>query len=146
MTPFGDELRLAGTLELSGMNTRILPNRLDGIQNGVARFLSGVAGAERLAIWRGLRPMTPDGLPVIGRSPRHDNLIVATGHCMSGVMYGPGTGRLVAQLVAGESPSIDLWPLRVDRFPSLARLAGLVAKSSAAHLNELRAKGGGGGA
>jgi D-amino-acid dehydrogenase len=50
VTPFGDELRLAGTLELSGMNTRILPNRLDGIQDGVARFLSGVAGAERRAM------------------------------------------------------------------------------------------------
>ncbi|HJW74279.1 MAG TPA: FAD-dependent oxidoreductase, partial [Thermoleophilia bacterium] len=67
VTPFGDELRLAGTLELSGMNRRILPNRLDGIQDGAARFLCGVAGAERLGIWRGLRPMTPDGLPIIGR-------------------------------------------------------------------------------
>jgi D-amino-acid dehydrogenase len=122
VTPFGDQLRLAGTLELSGINWRILPNRLDGIQDGAARFLSGVAGAERLAIWRGLRPMTPDGLPIIGRSPRHDNLIVATGHCMSGLMHGPGTGRLVAQLVAGETPAVELYPLRVDRFPSIARL------------------------
>ncbi len=129
VTPFGDELRLAGTLELSGMNTRILPKRLDGIQDGVARFLSGVGRAERRAIWRGLRPMTPDGLPVIGRSPRHDNLILATGHCMSGVMYGPGTGRLVAQVVADEAPAIDLQPLRVDRFPSLVRLPGLVRKA-----------------
>jgi D-amino-acid dehydrogenase len=126
VTPFGDELRLAGTLELSGMNRRILPNRLDGIQNGVARFLAGIAGAERRSIWRGLRPMTPDGLPIMGRSPRHDNLVVATGHCMSGVMYGPGTGRLVAQLVAGETPAFDVERLRVDRFPGLRELPGLV--------------------
>jgi D-amino-acid dehydrogenase len=70
VTPFGDELRLSGTLELSGMNRRILPNRLDGIQRGVARFLSGVEGAERLAIWRGLRPTTPHGrFPALAPHP-----------------------------------------------------------------------------
>ena len=60
--------------------------------------------------------MTPDGLPIVGRSPRHDNLIVAAGHCMLGLSLGPVTGKLVAQLVAGQTPDVDLERVRVDRF------------------------------
>jgi len=67
-------------------------------------------------VWRGPRPLTPDGLPVIGRSPRHPNVVFATGHCMLGLSLGPVTGKLVAELCAGETPSHDLEPLRVDRF------------------------------
>jgi D-amino-acid dehydrogenase len=56
---------------------------------------------------------------MIGRSPRHDNLVVAAGHCMLGLSMGPVTGKLVAQIIAGDQPAIDLTPLRIDRFPLL---------------------------
>jgi D-amino-acid dehydrogenase len=121
ITPMGDRLRLAGTLELGGLDTRIRWNRVAAIRRGAGEVLAGAAQLEPLELWRGLRPCTPDGLPIIGRSPRHDNLIVAAGHCMLGLGLGPITGRLVAQLVNGREPQIDLAPLRVERFSELAR-------------------------
>ena len=121
ITPMGDRLRLAGTLELGGLDMRIRWNRVAAIRRGAGECLAGAAQLEPLELWRGLRPCTPDGLPIIGRSPRHDNLIVAAGHCMLGLGLGPITGRLVAQLVDGREPQLDLAPLRVERFAELAR-------------------------
>jgi len=67
-------------------------------------------------IWRGPRPLTPDGLPVVGRMPRHERVILATGHCMLGLSLGPVTGRLVSELAGGRAPSLDLSPLSPTRF------------------------------
>ena len=119
VTPMGDELRLAGTLELAGMDMDIRWKRVQRIRDGAERLVPGTLALEPSEIWRGLRPCTPDGLPLVGRSPLHDNLIVASGHCMLGLGEGPVTGRLVAQLAAGEAPELDLEPLRLDRFPRL---------------------------
>jgi len=116
VTPFGDGLRFAGTLELSGMNDRVLTNRVAAIRRGAGRYFAGVATAPPLALWRGLRPMSPDGLPMIGRPRAYDNLVVATGHCMNGVMYGPVTGKLVAELLDGGATSVDLSLLAPERF------------------------------
>ncbi len=116
VTPLGDRLRFAGTLELSGMNDRVLTNRLAGIRESAGRFFAGAEKAEPREVWRGLRPMTPDGLPIIGRAGAYDNVVVATGHNMNGIMYGPITGRLVSEIVGGHATSIDLGLLRVDRF------------------------------
>jgi D-amino-acid dehydrogenase len=116
VTPFGDGLRFAGTLELSGMNDRVLTNRVAAIRRGAGRYFAGVEAAPPVELWRGLRPMSPDGLPMIGRPKGWDNLVVATGHCMNGIMYGPVTGKLVAEIVAGRTPSVDLARLTPDRF------------------------------
>ncbi len=121
ITPMGDRLRLAGTLELGGLDMRVRWNRVAAIRRGAGEALAGAAQLAPVELWRGLRPCTPDGLPVIARSPRHDNLIVAAGHCMLGLGLGPVTGRLVAQLVNGAEPEIDLTPLRIERFAELAR-------------------------
>jgi D-amino-acid dehydrogenase len=67
-------------------------------------------------IWRGLRPCTPDGLPIVGRTARVDNLVVATGHAMVGVSLGPITGRLVADLAGGTPPRVSLDLLSPARF------------------------------
>jgi D-amino-acid dehydrogenase len=66
--------------------------------------------------WAGLRPTTPDGVPIIGRSPNHSNLILATGHAMLGLSLGPGTGQVVAELVNGRQPAFSLSPMRLERF------------------------------
>ena len=71
---------------------------------------------DLIEIWRGLRPCTPDGLPHIGRPNNLDNLIVATGHAMKGISLAPVTGKLVAQLAAGERPDINLSALNIERF------------------------------
>jgi D-amino-acid dehydrogenase len=122
VTPYGDELRLAGTLELSGLNYRVMENRVAGIRRGANEFLGGVKHSEPLRVWRGLRPLSPDGIPIIGLSPKQDNLVVATGHNMSGLMFGPITGKLVAQMLTGQQPAVDLEPFRVDRFSATLTL------------------------
>ncbi|MBI5839743.1 MAG: FAD-dependent oxidoreductase [Chloroflexi bacterium] len=116
VTPLGDRLRLAGTLELAGMDLSINQRRVAAIQENSAKYLPGLERAKVLEIWRGLRPCTPDGLPVIGRVKAFDNLIIATGHAMLGISLGPITGELVSQVAMGEKPEIELSPLKLERF------------------------------
>ncbi len=116
VTPMGETLRFAGTLELAGLDFSINRRRVAAIARGAGGYLRGVDGLRLLEIWRGLRPCTPDGLPVIGRPARFENLILATGHAMIGVSLGPVTGKLVAQLAAGAPPLCDLRPVSPDRF------------------------------
>ena len=66
--------------------------------------------------WQGFRPCSPDGLPFVGRFARCANLCAATGHAMLGLSLGPITGRLVAEILSGEKPSIAIDALRPDRF------------------------------
>ena len=116
VTPIGDRLRLAGTLELAGLDLTINERRVEAIRRGAGTFLDGLEGAATGDVWRGLRPCTPDGLPILGRSPAFDNLILATGHAMIGVSLGPVTGALVAQIACGEPTDIDLTVLKPERF------------------------------
>ena len=118
LAPMGTSIRMAGTLELGGMNTRIDRRRVRAIVAGVGRFLTLPGGMQfdHGQVWCGLRPCTPDGLPVIGRPSSHENLIVATGHAMIGMTLGPITGRLVSQLATGDEPEMDVAPLAPDRF------------------------------
>jgi D-amino-acid dehydrogenase len=112
-TPLPDRLRLSGTLELAGLDLSISQARIDAIRRGGERWFRGLAGRRVLETWAGLRPCLPDGLPAIGRLGR---VVVATGHAMKGVSLAPVTGRLVAQLVAGEQPTRDLGPFDPNRF------------------------------
>ena len=118
ITPMGDTLRFAGTLELAGMDLSINERRVRAVLDSVPQFLPQLQPdrMELVEIWRGLRPCSPDGLPYIGRAPAIDNLIVAAGHAMIGVSLGPITGKLVSQIIGGEEPSVELGPLRPDRF------------------------------
>jgi len=112
----GPVLRFAGTLELAGLDFSINRRRVDAILRAARGYLAGVEDMQTIEIWRGLRPCTPDGLPIIGRPSSLENVIVATGHGMLGMSLGPITGKLVAQLAGGQQPVLDLEPLRVDRF------------------------------
>lgn len=117
VTPLGETLRFAGTLELAGLNLEINANRVDAILENASRYLEvDIPGQPLVEIWRGLRPCTPDGLPIIGRSGRIRNLIVASGHCMLGVSQGTMTGKLVAEAAAKKQPAMDLAPFHPDRF------------------------------
>ncbi len=118
-TPLDGRLRLAGTLELAGLDLSISRVRVEAIRRAAARVLSNQAGRRVLDVWSGLRPCTPDGLPVIGRPARVPGLVLATGHAMKGLSLAPITARLVAELVTGERPSHDLAPFSPDRFRPL---------------------------
>ena len=84
--------------------------------------MTGLEGRRVLEIWRGLRPCSPDGLPIVGRAAPAENVVVATGHGMLGLTLAPVTGRLVGEIVTGEEPSRELEPLRPDRFGPLVGL------------------------
>jgi D-amino-acid dehydrogenase len=116
LTPMGETLRFGGTLELAGLDLSVNRRRVATVQGAARDYLRHMDDLELVEIWRGLRPLTPDTLPIIGRSERLENLIFATGHGMLGMSLGPITGQLVAQIVTGETPSIDLTPLRAERF------------------------------
>jgi len=116
LTPFDETLRLGSTLELAGWDLRFQPRRLASLRRAAARIVGVPDDGPVRQVWRGPRPLTPDGLPVIGRSPRHANVVLATGHCMLGLSLGPVTGRLVAEICAGETPSLDIGALSPTRF------------------------------
>ena len=118
-TPLEGRLRLAGTLELAGLDLSISGKRVEAIRRAGARVLRGQEGRQTLEVWSGLRPCTPDGLPVIGRPAGIDGLVLATGHAMKGLSLAPVTGRLVAEVVTGEPPSHDLAPFSPNRFRPL---------------------------
>jgi D-amino-acid dehydrogenase len=82
----------------------------------IARELFPLAERVDTDAWMGSRPCTPDMLPVIGRAPRHDNLYFAFGHAHHGLTLGPVTGRLIAEIVTGESPFVDPTPYLPERF------------------------------
>lgn len=108
VTPMGENLRVAGTMEICGNDLSIAPLRLQGIVESFCQFFPAFSPSdfEGLEPWSGLRPCTPDGLPCIGRIPRFENAIVATGHAMIGLSLAPVTGRLVADL-CGKNSSVD---------------------------------------
>lgn len=116
VTPLGDRMRLAGTLELAGLDLSINERRVEAIRRGAREYLEGLDGIGPGDVWRGLRPCTPDGLPILGRPRGLENLILATGHAMIGVSLGPITGEIVARVACGEPPGHDLAPLSPDRF------------------------------
>jgi D-amino-acid dehydrogenase len=116
VNPLGDSLRLAGTLELAGMDFSINSRRVAAMRKASSEYLPGLAQAKVIEIWRGLRPCTPDGLPIISRSQDFENLIVAAGHAMLGMSLGPITGKLVSQLLNGEKVEVDMFPFRMERF------------------------------
>jgi D-amino-acid dehydrogenase len=116
VTPLGSRLRLAGTLEFSGVNLRLRERRVAMLRRTAAAYLHGVAEAAEQERWCGLRPCLADGLPVVGRPPGLAGLHLATGHAKMGLTLGPATGRLVAESILDGRPSLDLGLLRTDRF------------------------------
>lgn len=115
-TPLDGRLRLAGTLELSGMDMRVDPVRLQALVGAGRRTLGLPASLRTVNVWRGLRPCAPDGLPVIGRVDGVENLLLATAHAMLGITLAPVTGEIVASLVGGEPPAHDVAPFAPSRF------------------------------
>ncbi|MEO0572009.1 MAG: FAD-dependent oxidoreductase [Bacteroidota bacterium] len=117
VTPMLGFTRFAGTMEFSGINTRIKKERVEAIANGARRFYEGleIPVKDRNNAQCGLRPVSPDGLPYIGKSQDFDNLTLATGHAMMGWSLGPATGLLVSELISEKRPSLDLSPYNPER-------------------------------
>ena len=117
VTPMEGFTRFAGTMELSGINHRIRRNRVEAIARSASEYYSGfrIEDEEITAAACGLRPVSPDGLPYIGRYPGWDNFSLATGHAMMGWSLGPVTGKLISELLCGKPYSMSLDAFRPDR-------------------------------
>ena len=118
VTPIGHSLRFGGTMELGELNQSIDPRRVQGIVKSIPKYMPNLKPQhfEGIQPWVGLRPVSPDGLPYIGRTNAYSNLTIATGHAMMGISLGPITGRLVGEVLDGETPSVDVSHLSPDRF------------------------------
>ncbi len=100
----------------AGFEVHETASGLQEVLQEMLRVAPGLAGASLREIRVGLRPATPDGLPILGLVPDHPNLLLATGHGASGLQLGPYSGVLVAELALGHTPDLDLTPFALERF------------------------------
>jgi len=113
VTPLGDRLRVAGTVEFAGFDRTLRPGRVENLKNALLQLFPQMQMPEQVNAWCGLRPMSADGLPFIDRTPV-DNLIVNTGHGALGWTLACGSAEIVSGLTKGEQPKEGL-PFRMDR-------------------------------
>lgn len=114
-TPFSDSVRLAGTLELAGLDVGIPPRRIAALGRAAAAYLTSWRPTRPNAAWAGLRPLAPDGLPFIGAAPGREGLFAATGHGMMGLTLAPATAEALTPLVLEGRLVPELEPFRLDR-------------------------------
>ena len=117
VTPMNGFTRFSGTMEIDKINHKINPIRVNAIANSASEYYHGlqISTQDKEAAQCGLRPVTPDGLPYIGRTSQYKNLTFATGHAMMGWSLGPATGKLVSEIISDQKPSLDLKPFNVQR-------------------------------
>ncbi len=111
----GEKLRVAGTAEFAGYDTRLNKKRARSVMNGAFDLFPGCGEPSRAEYWTGLRPTTPDSVPVIGPT-KYSNLTLNTGHGTLGWTMACGSGRIVADLLNGIDPEINMEGLSVERF------------------------------
>jgi D-amino-acid dehydrogenase len=118
MTPMGKDLRMGGTMEISGLSSPLLIKRAQAIYKAAKLYYPDlpVEFMPQEKIWSGLRPLTPDGLPYIGRHSKFTNLTIAGGHAMLGLSLAAGTGKLVEELIGGKKTSINIGAFKPERF------------------------------
>ncbi len=117
VTPMQGFTRFGGTMELGGINHNISKIRVNAIANAAKSYYPGleISNFDFEHAKCGLRPVSPDGLPYIGRIASLQNATLATGHAMMGWSLGPATGKLVSELISGEKLSMDITPFKPER-------------------------------
>ena len=115
VTPMEMGVRIAGQAEFAGIYAEPNYQRAEVLETHMKRMFPGARATDSTR-WMGRRPSMPDSLPVIGASKKQSNVYYAFGHGHLGLCAGAPTGRLIADLVGGRRPAIDLSPFRVDRF------------------------------
>lgn len=116
VAPMGGFLRMSGWFELGRLDSRLPPARLAQVERNARSRLQLDSDLRVAQRWAGFRPVTPDGLPVIGRAPGWRNLTYAAGHALLGLSLAPATGRLATRVICGEPTEIDIGPCSPERF------------------------------
>jgi D-amino-acid dehydrogenase len=115
VTRLGDRIRVGGTAEIVGYNLKLRQGRRDALDHVVTDLFPRGGDISKAEFWTGLRPMTPDGTPIIGPT-RYANLYLSTGHGTLGWTMAAGTGRVMADLISGRRTDIDLDGLTYDPY------------------------------
>ena len=117
VTPMNGFTRFAGTMEIAGINHNINRVRVEAIANAATRYYPEIklTSEEKENAACGLRPVSPDGLPYIGKSSKCNNLTIAAGHAMMGWSMGTGTGKLVSEIISDKKTSLDMTMYLPDR-------------------------------
>jgi D-amino-acid dehydrogenase len=115
VTRLGDRIRVGGTAELAGYSLALREPRRSTLEHVVTDLFPQGGDVSKASFWCGLRPMTPDGTPIVGPTPVQ-NLLLATGHGTLGWTMACGTGRVIADLVSGRKPEIDVSGLSMARY------------------------------
>lgn len=115
ITRFDDRIRVGGMAEIVGFNTKLLPARRRTLEMVVGDLFPQGGHIEEAVFWSGLRPMTPDGTPIVGRTPLK-NLFLNTGHGTLGWTMACGSGQLLADIISGITPAISADDLSVMRY------------------------------
>ena len=118
ITPMKGFTRFAGTMELSGINNKVRKERVEAIAKASENHYNNlkITEEEKNAARFGNRPVSPDGLPYIGKSKDFDNLYLATGHAMMGWSLAPATGKLISELLTNKKTSMSIEAFHPDRF------------------------------
>ena len=115
VTRLGDRIRVGGTAELAGYSLNLREARRGTLNHVVTDLFPKAGDVSKATFWCGLRPMTPDGTPLVGTTPIND-LLLATGHGTLGWTMAAGTGRVIADIVSGKQPDIDISGLNMARY------------------------------
>ena len=117
VTPMKNFTRFAGTMELSGIDHTIRKERIDAIANAASNYYNDltITEKEKEVAQYGFRPVSPDGLPFIGRTEKFKNLTIATGHSMMGWSLGPATGKLISEVISEKAISMNIDSFQPDR-------------------------------
>lgn len=118
MTPMGGDLRMGGTMEISGLQSPMLIKRVQSIFKAAKNYYPNlpVSFPSSEKIWWGWRPLSPDGLPYIGRHSKFDNLVLSGGHAMLGLSLAAATGKLVEEIIGGKKTCMDITAFNVERY------------------------------
>jgi glycine oxidase len=106
---------IGATIEDAGFDKTLHPSDIAHLHSLASALLPPLADAPQLEAWAGLRPATPDGLPLLGALPAQPSHFIATGHYRDGILLAPATAHVMAELLSGKSPSIDLTPFSPAR-------------------------------
>ena len=115
VTRMGSRIRVGGTAELAGYSLKLHDSRRRTLEHVVTDLFPRGGDVSKASFWCGLRPMTPDGTPIIGRTPLA-NLFLATGHGTLGWTMAAGTGRLLADIISGRATEISTQGLELERY------------------------------
>ena len=121
LVPRGDRVLVGATMEDVGFDDATTPEAQETLRAAAVGLVPSLRDAPVAAAWAGLRPMTPDGLPILGRDPDWPSLLYACGHSRNGILMAPLTGECIASLALGEEPPASLAAFDVRRFEASDR-------------------------